>query len=522
MMEEPADQGNVAQKKQAPLISLCMITKDEHDFIEACLDSVVGVADEIVIYDTGSTDDTVALARAKGATVIEGFWDDDFGRARNAALEHCTGKWVLHLDADEVLQCDGTALRTTLGRDRSTDTYTVDVRNLGVITGEYNHEVVRVFRRRTVHWSGRLHEQNIARNPGNLLTPGRLPDVLIEHYGYAPELVEGRDKLERNIRISRLALETDGTEDHGLRHLNLCRSLQAAERVEEALEAARIGHRHSAGRVRQLLAKIEAELLISLRRFDEIDVALARMIDAGCSSDIIAFVRGSSNLQQGLPAPEFDRLLDLDELRDDVGRAIPHEILGLQGGLAAFASRDWAVAAERLSAVVRLNPHRNVWMPLVTSVHNAPETSVTMDDVVGLLPEQGQRSAVAQVLLCDVEAGEDFGQSFAAALGSDPRVVGFAVHHAVRLDVERALPWATLIRDFDMPEHCPVLRQAKDMSRPPIDRFTAALVAHKAFDDAEGWAILNDVSSQLSPEDEPLAAHLLEELAPDLVSTERN
>ena len=60
------------------LVSLCMIMKNEEDELPLVLASAAGLADEIVIYDTGSTDRSVALARELGATVIEGYWDDDF------------------------------------------------------------------------------------------------------------------------------------------------------------------------------------------------------------------------------------------------------------------------------------------------------------------------------------------------------------------------------------------------------------------------------------------------------------
>ena len=72
-------------------VSACLITKDEETNIAACLASLEGFVDEIVIYDTGSTDGTVGIARGLGATVVEGVWEDDFSRARNAALEHCSG-----------------------------------------------------------------------------------------------------------------------------------------------------------------------------------------------------------------------------------------------------------------------------------------------------------------------------------------------------------------------------------------------------------------------------------------------
>ena len=95
-----------AAAEQGALISACMIVKDEERDLPACLASLEDLADEIVVYDTGSSDRTRDIARQAGATVIEGHWDDDFGRARNAALAECTGRWILHIDADEVAHAD--------------------------------------------------------------------------------------------------------------------------------------------------------------------------------------------------------------------------------------------------------------------------------------------------------------------------------------------------------------------------------------------------------------------------------
>jgi glycosyltransferase involved in cell wall biosynthesis len=78
-----------------------MIVKNEARCLARCLDSIRSVVDEIVIADTGSTDDTVAIARRQGARVVSFPWNNDFAAARNFALEQTTGAWILALDADE-------------------------------------------------------------------------------------------------------------------------------------------------------------------------------------------------------------------------------------------------------------------------------------------------------------------------------------------------------------------------------------------------------------------------------------
>ena len=87
-----------------PKLSVAMIVRDEAQTLPAALESVQAIADEIVVLDTGSTDQTVSLAEAAGATVHHATWNDDFTLARNTCLQHVRGEWVLWLDGSERLE----------------------------------------------------------------------------------------------------------------------------------------------------------------------------------------------------------------------------------------------------------------------------------------------------------------------------------------------------------------------------------------------------------------------------------
>jgi glycosyltransferase involved in cell wall biosynthesis len=80
--------------------------KNEVAVLERSLFSAEKAADEIVVVDTGSTDDTVNIARAHGARVFSYAWKEHFSDARNFALEKVTGDWVVFLDADEYFTDD--------------------------------------------------------------------------------------------------------------------------------------------------------------------------------------------------------------------------------------------------------------------------------------------------------------------------------------------------------------------------------------------------------------------------------
>jgi GT2 family glycosyltransferase/glycosyltransferase involved in cell wall biosynthesis/Flp pilus assembly protein TadD len=84
-------------------VSLCMIMKNEQENLPRCLKSIKPVVDEIIITDTGSTDSSRGIAQLFGARLYEFPWNGDFSTARNVSLEHATGKWILVIDADEVL-----------------------------------------------------------------------------------------------------------------------------------------------------------------------------------------------------------------------------------------------------------------------------------------------------------------------------------------------------------------------------------------------------------------------------------
>ncbi len=92
-----------------PTLSVCMVVRDAQDDIVAALQSVRPIADSIVVVDTGSIDDTIERARTLGATVVERPWDNDFSAARNHALNHVAGDWILWLDSAETITAETAA-----------------------------------------------------------------------------------------------------------------------------------------------------------------------------------------------------------------------------------------------------------------------------------------------------------------------------------------------------------------------------------------------------------------------------
>ena len=88
------------------ILTACMIVRNEEENIRRCLSSIVSLVDEIVVVDTGSTDNTVQIAESFGARVYHHPWQNDFSLHRNQALSYAQGQWVLIVDADEEIVVD--------------------------------------------------------------------------------------------------------------------------------------------------------------------------------------------------------------------------------------------------------------------------------------------------------------------------------------------------------------------------------------------------------------------------------
>jgi len=93
-----------------PTVELSMIVKNGAATLRRCLNSVAPLVDRIVIGDTGSTDESVDIARELGAETVSVSWQNDFADARNQVLAHARCDWVLVLDADEMLDSAAQAL----------------------------------------------------------------------------------------------------------------------------------------------------------------------------------------------------------------------------------------------------------------------------------------------------------------------------------------------------------------------------------------------------------------------------
>ncbi|MHC1750254.1 MAG: glycosyltransferase [Cellulosilyticaceae bacterium] len=176
-------------------VSLCMIVRDEEHALGKCLDSVGSFADEIIILDTGSTDQTKTIAKKYNAKIVDFEWCDDFSKARNKVFEHATQQYIFWLDADDYItqenlnklmkikniespSFDGVSMLYSLAQDEEGNT-------------TYSLRRNRLVRRdRGFKWIGRVHEYLAVQ--GNIIHR----DILIHHEKH-------KEHSDRNIKIFR-------------------------------------------------------------------------------------------------------------------------------------------------------------------------------------------------------------------------------------------------------------------------------------------------------------------------------
>jgi glycosyltransferase involved in cell wall biosynthesis len=143
----------------APLLSLCMIVKNEAHQLRRCLTSVQPWVDEIILVDTGSEDDTVAIAGEFTPHVYAVEWQQDFAAARNYSLQWATGEWIFYIDADEELIVTDSHWRSQL-LDQGIDCFSVLRQEAGTHHNWSDFANVRFARRQPgLRFVGALHEQ---------------------------------------------------------------------------------------------------------------------------------------------------------------------------------------------------------------------------------------------------------------------------------------------------------------------------------------------------------------------------
>ncbi len=182
------------------MLSVLIRTKNEEDNIQRAINSVRDIADEIVVVDSGSTDNTVELAKALGAKVYFKEWEG-YSKQLNYGIGLCQGYWVLVLDADEELSQE---LRESIRKELKNPTcdgYMVNRRTyyLGRFLNHawYPEWRLRLFKKNLIKIEGEVHEEYIL--DGKV---GKLSGDLY-HYSYRSLL----DQYQKNVRYAQIVAQ---------------------------------------------------------------------------------------------------------------------------------------------------------------------------------------------------------------------------------------------------------------------------------------------------------------------------
>jgi hypothetical protein len=328
-----------------------MIVRDEAAHLPACLESIREVVDEIVIVDTGSTDETVSIARSFGAHVHVHRWDGDFAAARNAGLEITAGRWILYIDADERLRLIDPELVRSVVRQASEVALRVRLKPFAGATPYWEYRLWRSDPR--IRFEGVMHEKVTpaigALVAGERMTVSESP-LFIDHVGYDGDQSH---KHHRNLPLLRAQLSADPTSSYNWSHLGEVLEGLGEHEPSEAAFAQAVEVARASGQSPGALAFVELIRVRGNRGEDVtglLDEALASYPDNIALGWLAACAEvEAERYEQGLARLErFNAEFDTDmPIEDEV--AYPAELFGVRAakarGLCLFKLGRYGEAA---------------------------------------------------------------------------------------------------------------------------------------------------------------------------------
>jgi glycosyltransferase involved in cell wall biosynthesis len=280
------------------LLTAALIVKNEAKFLGECLSSVQHAADEVVIVDTGSTDDTPELARRAGARVYEFPWTGSFSDARNHALDRSNGQWILYIDADERVRRDSVAnLRVELANQSF-----IGLRVL--LHPRPRHTAywsLRLFRNDpSVRFRGIIHESTWpallefgARSGGHV----GFSKMVLDHEGYE---TNQEAKHDRNLPLLLKGLEQEPDRVYSWCHLaNIYMARQEPDRARDAWDQALAVVRKRGVQAPEDLLPYLEHIELGLRHHQDVSPLLEEASSLFPCSVRLEWLRGRTLMSQG-------------------------------------------------------------------------------------------------------------------------------------------------------------------------------------------------------------------------------
>jgi len=505
-----------------PTLGAVLIVKDEAARLGDCLAALDGL-DEVVVYDTGSVDSTVAIARSAGATVVEGHWDDDFAAARNRALEHATTDWVLSVDADEVLVTEAGALRRWL-RTADGDLALVRVVSPSTSTSVEGDEVraYRLFRRSSARWEGALHEQVVSREGVARWVPcSTLPELHLLHSGYALGHENVAGKAQRNLLVAESARRAMSEDDPRWPEATVAhaRALGQAGRHDECIDTLRtVVHREvTPGNVVQA-ARGVVPLLLQRGLLDEATQWTERAAGAGEAPGLsrlrralVRYGRGDTrgavdDLQGLVAAGRTATDVDLWGRPFDLDMAVI-AVADLQVGIGQAHAAATSIVQLMVSA-----PHK---VPLSTLLQAVLSAGGDLRELASHAPEVLVERSLREAAVAVPDLALAWTAALADAHPGDPRPLVAGSVLAARTSVEVALEWSVRVREAGLSDLCPLRAIGVDDDLHPRSRLLALGLLHHGLGDSSLDDQLEMLSAAIDPVDGEQVLSQLRRYAPD-------
>ncbi len=457
----------------SPLVSLCMIVKDEEEVIADALDSALGLADEVIVYDTGSTDETVAIATRHGARVIQGQWLDDFAWARNQTLQYATGMWILWIDADERVRGDKEALRVRLEDPMAPyESYSIRIENMtgGGLTS-FNHYANRVFRRKDCFWRGAIHETVWYRDERRSGLSCRLSEIHLEHLGYLDNTMVDKNKADRNIRISESNQSAASPEEAAMHE---ARSLTMTGKFDQAIELLETQVIHgNVPSMERLAILILGVWYRAVGRYDEAETIIERYEEQGYHP---AFAH-NERAQLAFAQEDYARALSYADLvtefvadRDGL-TVVPDSLFGLKARCLAKLGRPSEAARLVIEGLTRgvMDVHLGELLDFMN------QGQVSMSELADALPSDKEQLVIAQLLQINPSIADNILVELHALRPDDRTLLAGASLVSRHLDSKRSRYWSELIVEHGLnsplSHHLPTASNAS--AEPPAIHDTA-------------------------------------------------
>ena len=175
-----------------------MIVRNEEKNLSSCLESVEDIVDEMIILDTGSTDNTIQIAKRFGADIYHFKWCDDFSAARNESIKFAKGKWILWMDADE--QFDHSSkeeLSSIIKLSQHPMGVNINIRNLSSKNESYGIAYRLFSNHFGIHFKNVIHEQ-VSHSLKEMRAEIIDSNIIIDHFGYDENQYDQEKKRKRN------------------------------------------------------------------------------------------------------------------------------------------------------------------------------------------------------------------------------------------------------------------------------------------------------------------------------------